>query len=105
MKQLGRLMSRSVQLARQEGREFRSVHLSITASGVTLKAQDVGPTAEQAWGRDGEYEFSVEVMIEMFPALLFALLKERYDGKLDAVDLFHKFCERNGITCEFSSWP
>jgi hypothetical protein len=55
------MASQVVEIARQEGDEFRSVHLSLEDDGtIKLDAQDMGPTVTEFWG-DDDYEFWVRV--------------------------------------------
>ena len=97
-------MSDHVELARQEGREFRSVLLSTLPDGVRLSTQDLGPTAEEVWGRDGEYEFWIDVTGPALRDLLFSLLKGKYEGQLNAVDQLREFCKEHGIVHDFNTW-
>jgi hypothetical protein len=93
----------SVELYRQEGTEFRSVRLSVGPDGVRLDAQDMGPSVRRTWG-DDDYEFWVNVPAKEILNLLFALLRERYAGRSDAVDEFRAFCEKEGINHKWDSW-
>jgi hypothetical protein len=91
------------QLARQRGDEFRSVLLSVTASQVRLGTIDAGPAVLRWWGRE-EYEFWVDVPAKALPALVYALLKEKYEGNLEAVDQFRNFCTDHNIPHRFMTW-
>jgi hypothetical protein len=91
-------------LASQDGGETRSVLLTVTPSQVHIGATDQGPAALHIWGRDGEYEFWVDVEVKAFPALVFALLKEKYEGNGEAVDQFRAFCTDNNIPHKFWTW-
>jgi len=86
----------SAELYRQGGPEKRLVTLSVGPDGVELGALDAGPLVQQTWGRD-YYEFWVDVPADEIHNLLFALLRERYAGRNDAVDEFRTFCEKEGI--------
>jgi hypothetical protein len=97
-------MSQEFQLASQEGVESRSVYLSVTPTQVRVGTTDEGPAAQHVWGGDGEYEFWVDVTAEAIPALVFALLKEKYIGSLEAVDHFRSFCKDNDVPHRFMTW-
>jgi hypothetical protein len=72
----------------QEGAQFRSVRVSVRADGsIRLDAQDMGEYVEQVWG-DDDYEFWVDVPSTAIRKLVFALLRDRYIGRRDAVDEF-----------------
>jgi hypothetical protein len=86
------------------GPEKQLVTLSVGPNGVELGALDAGPLVQQTWGRD-YYEFWVDVPADEIHNLLFALLRERYAGRNDAVDEFRTFCEKEGIKHEWGSWP
>jgi hypothetical protein len=97
-------VSREFYLARQDGIESRSVLLSVTPAGVRVGANDQGPAALQIGAHDGEYEFWVDVPNKGIPTLVFALLKEKYSGNLEAVDQFRAFCADNDIPHKFWTW-
>jgi hypothetical protein len=94
----------SAELYRQGGPEKQLVTLSVGPDGVELGALDAGPLVQQTWGRD-YYEFWVDVPADEIHNLLFALLRERYAGRNDAVDEFRTFCEKEGIKHKWGSWP
>jgi hypothetical protein len=92
------------ELYRQEGEEFRSVRLRVNADGsVHIDAQDMGPLVEKIWG-DDDYEFGVRVPTAASPKLIFALLRDKYQGRGGAVDEFQEFCKKEGIENERWSW-
>lgn len=94
----------TVEIARQEGTEFRSVRLSLKDDGaILMDAQDMGPLVEKVWG-DSDYEFWVHVPPEAVGTLAFELLREKYAGQLGAVDAFRDWCKTHGIAHEFDSW-
>ena len=95
--------SQTVELASRRDAEFRSVLLSVTGAQVRLSTTDAGPAVQRWWGRD-EYEFWVDVPAEAIPALVCALLKEKYEGNLQAVDQFRTFCTDNGVPHRFMTW-
>jgi hypothetical protein len=93
-----------IELFRQEGKEFRSVHLRVGPDGsVSMDAQDIGPLVEKICGAD-EYEFGVHVPTGASPKLIFALLRDKYLGRGDAADEFREFCKKEGIGNEWRSW-
>lgn len=49
------------ELFRREGKEFRSVRLSVDTDGaVHLDAQDMGSFVQKIWG-DGDYEYGIRI--------------------------------------------
>ncbi len=95
----------AVQLALQDGAEFRSVRLSLDGTGaIVIDAHDMGPIVKQVWDHD-DYEFSVTVPSAAVARLAFELLKEKFDGNLGAVDALRSFCEDRRIPHSFSAWP
>ncbi len=93
-----------VEIARQEGAEFRSVRLQLQADGgVRLHAFDKGATAKLTFDRD-EYEFWVTIPPQAVGRLAYELLKERFGGRLQAVTELRDFCKKNEIVNEFGTW-
>jgi len=98
------MASQTIEIARQEGTEFRSVHLILEDDGaIKLDAQDIGPTVTRIWG-DDEYEFWVRVPPASVSKLAFELLREKFTGQLGAVDAFRDWCKTHGVEHEFDSW-
>ncbi len=94
----------TIEIARQEGAEFRSVRLNIEDDGtVTMDAQDMGPSVEKIWG-DSDYEFWIRVAPAALPKLAYELLYEKFAGQLGAVDAFRDWCKAHGVEHEFGSW-
>ena len=92
-----------VELARQEGGEFRSVQLQLQADGgIRVHAYDKGATATLTFG-SAEYEFWVTIPPEAVAQLAFVLMKERFQGRLQAVTEFRDFCKSHEIVNEFST--
>jgi hypothetical protein len=88
----------------REGAQFRSVRVTVGTDGsIRLDAQDMGEYVEQVWG-DDDYEFWVDVPSMAIRKLVFALLRDRYIGRRDAVDEFRAFCEKVGIEHKWVSW-
>jgi hypothetical protein len=98
------MTSQEIELARQEGIEFRSVRLTVEDDGtVKMDAQDIGPAVTRIWG-DSDYEFWVRVAPSALPKLVFELLREKFAGQLGAVDAFRNWCTAHGVEHEFDSW-
>lgn len=94
----------TIEIARREGTEFRSVRLSIEDGGtIKMEAQDIGPRVSQIWG-DSDYEFWVNVAPAALPKLAFELLREKFADRLDAVDAFRDWCKTHGVEHEFGNW-
>src|SRR5215207_7674012 len=68
-----------IEIARQEGPEFRSVSLSSSASGLRMDAHDIGPAVERTWNHD-DYEFWVSVPGEALPAVYSRYSKRNTPG-------------------------
>ena len=93
-----------IEIARQEGTEFRSVRLALEDDGaIKMDAQDIGPIVTQIWG-DDDYEFWVRVPSVSVSKLAFELLREKFAGQLGAVDAFRDWCKAHGVEHEFDSW-
>jgi hypothetical protein len=98
------MASQSIEIARQEGKNFRSVRLSLEDDGaIKMDTQDMGATTTEIWGED-EYEFWVRVAPEALPKLAFELLREKFAGQTGAVDALREWCKAHGIEHEFGSW-
>jgi hypothetical protein len=98
------MTSHTIEIARQEGTEFRSVRLAVEEDGaIKMDAQDIGPTVTQIWG-DDDYEFWVRVPSTSVSKLAFELLREKFTGQLGAVDAFREWCKTHGVEHEFDSW-
>jgi hypothetical protein len=94
----------TIEIARQEGAEFRSVRLTLEDEGsIKMDAQDIGPMVTAVWG-DDDYEFWVRVAPTSLPKLAFELLREKFAGQLRAVDAFREWCKMHGVEHEFDSW-
>jgi hypothetical protein len=98
------MASHVIEIARQEGTEFRSVRLALEDDGtIQMDAQDIGPTVTKIWG-DDDYEFWVRVPSASVPKLAFELLREKFTDQLGAVDAFRDWCKTHGVPYEFDSW-
>jgi len=98
------MASHLTEIARQDGTEFRSVRLSLEDDGaIKMDAQDIGPNVTRIWG-DDDYEFWVRVAPTSLHKLAFELLREKFAGRLDAVDAFRDWCKEHGVEHEFDSW-
>jgi len=98
-------MGNSISIARQEGSDITiSIHAHISPDGgLRLEGDDVGKRVEELFG-DSDYEYWVDVPASEIGRLLLLLLKEKYDGDLQAVSKFRTFCESNGIAHRFFNW-
>lgn len=98
------MASETVEIARQEGKNFRSVRLGLAEDGaIKMDTQDIGGATEEFWGED-EYEFWVRVAPAALPKLAFELLREKFAGQPGAVDALRDWCKAHGIEHEFGSW-
>jgi hypothetical protein len=94
----------TTELFRQEGDPFHSVCLTVNADGsIKLDAQDMGKGVEKIWG-DDDYEFWVDVPATACHKLVFALLREKYSGRSEAVEEFRAFCKKEEIENKWGSW-
>lgn len=97
------MTERNIEIARQEGTEFRSVRLSLKDDGaIVMDAQDMGPSVDEVWG-DSDYEFWVHVPPAAVGMFAFELLREKYLGQSGAVDAFRSWCTAHGIEHKFES--
>jgi hypothetical protein len=86
-----------IQLVRERGGENdnkrdRWVDLYVGADGsARLSRHDLHPSLKE------DYEYHVNVPVAAVPKLVFALLREKYLGRSDAVQEFREFCEKEGI--------
>lgn len=97
------MASQVIEIARQEGRQFRRVDLVLKDDGtVALEGQDMGPAVEAVWG-DTDYEYWVRVAPPL-PKLAFELLREKFAGQLDAVTAFRNWCRARGVEHEFGNY-
>jgi hypothetical protein len=92
----------STKIAQQELRARSATvwaHIQTDGSLCLLRG-DSGDGVKQFWG-DEDYDFWVDVPSSEIGKLLLLLLKEKYNGNIEALDEFKVFCESNGITCQF----
>ena len=98
------MASQVIEIARQEGKQFRRVDLMLKDDGaVVLEGQDMGPAVETVWG-DTDYEYWVRVAPSSLPKLAFELLREKFAGRLDAVAAFRDWCQVHGVEHEFGNY-
>lgn len=98
------MAGQSIEIARREGTEFRSVRLTVEEDGaIRMDAQDIGPSVASVWG-DDEYEFWVRVEPGALPKLAFELLREKFAGDTGAVGAFRDWCKARAIAHKFDSW-
>ena len=92
------------ELFRQDGKNTRSVRLTVKPDGsVLMDAQDTGEYVERIWG-DSDYEFWMDVPAGALAKLVFVLLRDRYAGQAGAIDDFRDFCKREQIDHKWDSW-
>ena len=91
-----------IQLVRERGSENdkkrdRWVDLYVGADGsARLSRHDLRPSLKES-SDDEDHEYHVNVPAAAIPKLVFALLREKYLGRSDAVQEFREFCEKEGI--------
>jgi hypothetical protein len=75
-----------------DNKRDRWVDLYVGADGsARLSRHDLRPSLKE------DYEYHVNVPAAAVPKLVFALLREKYLGRSDAVQEFREFCEKEGI--------
>lgn len=98
------MASQTVEIARQEGKNFRSVRLTLGEDGaIKMETQDMGAATSEVWGED-EYEFWVRIAPTAVSKLAFELLREKFAGQPGATDALRDWCKAHGIEHEFGSW-
>lgn len=89
-------------LNRTLGSDKELIWLEIGPEGdLHMEGQDLGPAAEEAWGRD-EYEYTVKVSAADKDRLLMELLKEKYLDTRCSQDFKDWLTARN-ISYEFTN--
>jgi hypothetical protein len=74
-----------------------STRASLKAEGTLIfGGQDLGDDLEPLCGVD-EYDYEVVVPASEIGRVALLLLKEKFDGDLEAVEKFKKFCDANEI--------
>jgi hypothetical protein len=96
-------MDFNAEIARQDGAERRRVYVRASPERVTISSEDTGPAAKLFWGRE-DYEQITTVLPEAYPALIFALLREKYVGRPEAQREFAAFCKEHGVPWEYFDW-
>ena len=94
---------KSVELYRQEGKNFRSVRATLEEGKFTIDTQDMGPLVEEFWG-DSDYEFWTIVPKEAWGQLLMALSIEFFANDPRATDRLRDICATHGVPYERGSW-
>ena len=93
-----------IELATTEGAEARTVRLQLQADGgVRLHTYDKAAKASLTLTRS-EYEFWVTVPPDAVARLAFELLREKYEGRLQAVTEFRDYCKAREIVNKFDTW-
>jgi hypothetical protein len=90
-----------IQLVRESGDENDKkrewVDLYVGADGsAKLSRHDLRPSFKET-SADEDHEYHVNVPAAAVPKLVFALLREKYLGRSDAVQEFREFCEKEDI--------
>lgn len=94
----------SIEIAREEGPEFRSIMVELRGTGVRLSAQDFGSSTHIMGSDDGELEFWVDVPPEALQLLCAMLLRDKYGGNIEAVSEFRAYCQAHDIQHKFIIW-
>jgi hypothetical protein len=77
------------------------VCLSVDAIGsIHLFAMDASTNGSDLWGDDNK-ESCIDIPVTELHKLAFALIREKYSGRADAVDEFSEFCAREEIEYNF----
>lgn len=97
-------MQKTEELFRHAGGvESRSIQLTLTGDGaITLSAQDSGSSADQMFGAR-DHEFTVTIPAHALASLAFVLLRERYRGQPNSVDILKDLCRREEIPHKLST--
>jgi hypothetical protein len=77
-----------------ENKGDRWIDLYVGADG-PVRLSHLRPSPKGSSAED--YEYHVSVAAAAVPKLVFALLREKYLGRSDAVHEFREFCEKEGI--------
>ena len=94
-----------VQLAVKNGEEYLSVRLYLESDGtIRIDGQDMGPNVKAFWDHD-DYEYMVSVPSSAVGKLAFELLRDKFKGKLRAVEELRAFCNEHQIPSDWWSWP
>jgi hypothetical protein len=94
----------SIEIAREERPEFRSVMIEFRGAGIRLSAQDFGPSTRMMGSDGGELEFWVDIPPQALQRLCAIMIRDRYNGEIEAVSEFRAYCEENEIKHEFMIW-
>ena len=98
-------MSSSIEIAQQK-KAGTDIFIRVSLrddGGVRFEGQDIGDSVKEILG-DDDYEYWVDVPASETGRVLLLLLKEKYNGNIQAVTDFRSFCESNGIPHQFSTW-
>ena len=95
--------SKSVELFRQDGDEFRSVRARVEAERFVIDTQDMGKLVEETWG-DSDYEFWTIVPKSAWGELLMALSIEFFANDPKATDRLREICLTHGVPHEWDHW-
>ena len=95
--------TRSIEIYRHEGENFRSVCARLEDETFTIDTQDMGELVREFWG-DGDYEFWTIVPKSAWGQLLMALSIEFLSNDPHATDRLRDICHQHGVPCERGSW-
>ncbi len=87
-------------LAELTGEEQSTIYLRLTAHGLGVDGQDLGPSVRRIWD-DGDYEYGIRVANADLPRLAFALIARHYRGNLQAVSELKRLATEHGIAANF----
>ena len=92
------------ELAIKHDRDHSSVQLYLDNDGaIQMFSYDSGPGVQAFFGKD-DHECWVTVPPAAVGRLAFALLKEKFTGKLSAVHDLRDFCREHRIDSQSGSW-
>jgi hypothetical protein len=93
-------------IANHQGERFKN-HTCLTLlndDAIKLEATDYGPSVEEWFGSDRDYEYWVDVPPAAVGKLAYELLAEKYRGDRDAVDKFRAWCQEHDVKHEWEVW-
>lgn len=92
------------ELAVTKNEDYSSVNLYLDNEGaIQLVGYDSGPGIQTFFGKD-DYECWAIVPPAAVGRLAFALLKEKFTGKINAVHELHDFCHKHRIKIDSWNW-
>ena len=94
---------KKIELYRDDGEHFRSVHAHLEEDKFRIETQDMGPTVEETWG-DDDYEFWTTVPRKAWGELIIAMVTEFLSGDEHATDRLRDICQKHKVDHEWSQW-